>query len=115
MGVSIYYTCERNKPLTNEEHRKVTAIIDTYNQNFEWADIGETFYVYEREANDAVEVFQGSTKLPFSDDYEIVLQALSHWLQCLTDIRRAIADGAWHVHLDDTDAAWDDEAGWHMR
>ena len=55
------------------------------------------------------------TKLPFSDDYEIVLETLFHWLQCLTDIRRAIADGAWRVHLEDTDATWDDEAGWHMR
>lgn len=114
MGVSIYYTCVRNEPLTSAEQSQVAAIIDTYNDNFEWKDIGETFFVYEQDDNAAAEIFEGSTKLPLSDDVEAVLQTLFYWLQCLTEIRRAIAGGDWHVHLDDTDAIWDDEAGWQM-
>ncbi|WP_042476824.1 hypothetical protein [Bacillus ndiopicus] len=113
MSVSIYYTCERNKPLTNEEQEKVTAIVNEYNENFQWTDIGETFYVYEQ-VDEVNIIFQGSTKLPLVDDYEVVVQTLFYWLQCLTDIRRAISEGDWHVHLDDTDAIWDDEEGWHM-
>lgn len=113
MGVSIYYTCVRNEPLTDVEQSQAAAIIDTYNDKFEWKDIGETFFIYDREDNTS-EIFQGSTKLPLSDNFEAALEALSYWLKCLTDIRRVIDGGDWHVHLDDTDAIWDDEAGWQM-
>ncbi|MEK5231353.1 hypothetical protein MHB42_06210 [Lysinibacillus sp. FSL K6-0232] len=112
MGVSLYYTCIRNQPLTNEEQQKITDIVTTYNKNFQWSNIGETFYVYDADATDTI--FQGSTKLPLVDDYEATVQTLFYWLQCLTDIRRAIIGGDWHVHLDDTDAIWDDQEGWQM-
>lgn len=114
MSVSIYYTCERNEALTIEEQNKIHAIINDYNENFQWSDIAETFYVYEQGSDDSTIIFQGSTKLPLVDDYEVVVQTLFYWLQCLTEIRRAIAEGDWHVHLDDTDAIWDEEEGWQM-
>lgn len=34
-----------------------------------------------------------------------------HFMRC---IRRSISNGDWHVHLDDTDAIWDEETGWQM-
>ncbi|KOY82929.1 hypothetical protein I6G82_11960 [Lysinibacillus macroides] len=112
MSVSLYYTCVRNKPLTNEENKKITAIITTYNNNFQWSDIGETFYVYD--ADTTTTIFQGATKLPLVDDYEATVQTLFYWLQCLTEIRQVIVDGDWHVHLDDVEAIWAKENGWQM-
>ncbi|MFD2114247.1 hypothetical protein ACFSTH_14595 [Paenibacillus yanchengensis] len=114
MGVSIYYTCKRNFSLTNSEEQEITAIIDKYNTDFELKDIGETFYVYDYDQDEPTEIFTGSTKLPLSDNYEDTVHALYYWLTCLTDIRRSISNGDWHVHLEDTDAIWDEEAGWQM-
>ena len=114
MGVSVYYTCRRNYILTDSEGQEITAIIDKYNLGFKMKDIGETFCVYDYERDEPTVIFAGSTKLPFSDDFEDTLHALFYWLTCLTDIRRSISNGDWHVHLDDTDAIWDEETGWQM-
>ncbi len=114
MGVSVYYTCERTNSLSHEEQQQVNAIINQYNDNFELKEIGETFCVYERVDSEPTIIFEGSTKLPFSDDFEDMLTALFHWLSCLTEIRRVIPEGEWRVHLDDIDAIWDEEDGWQM-
>ncbi|MFD2330797.1 hypothetical protein ACFSR7_16210 [Cohnella sp. GCM10020058] len=114
MGVSVYYTCMRNHSLTNSEEQEITDIIDKYNAGFEMKDIGETFCVYDYDQDKPTVIFAGSTMLPFSDDFEDTLHALFYWLTCLTDIRRSISNGDWHVHLDDTDAIWDEETGWKM-
>ena len=41
------------------------------------------------------------------------MYTLEHWLQCLTEIRLAVTDAEWHVHLDDSDAVWIDDK-WQM-
>ncbi|MDG0795172.1 hypothetical protein OMP38_33360 [Cohnella ginsengisoli] len=114
MGVSVYYTCMRDHNLTDSEEQEITAIIDKYNEGFELKDMGETFYVYDYDQDKPTVIFAGSTKLPFSDNFEDTWHALFYWLNCLTDVRRSISNGDWHVHLDDTDAIWDEEAGWQM-
>ncbi|WP_342512132.1 hypothetical protein MKY34_16060 [Sporosarcina sp. FSL K6-1522] len=114
MGVSIYYTCERAQKLTSSEEQAITTIIDQYNAEFTLKDVGETFYIYDFDETEPTVIFSGSTKLPLSDDFEDTLDALLYWLACLTEIRRSIADGDWRVHLDDTDAIWDEESGWEM-
>lgn len=45
-SVSIYYTCERDYPLTEHEKQVITQIVDQYNEDFELKEIGETFTVY---------------------------------------------------------------------
>ena len=114
MGVSIYYSCERDHKLTSGEELALAAIIDKYNAEFELKDIGETFYVYDYDQAEPTVIFSGSTKLPFSDDFEDSIDALFYWLACLTEVRRSISDGDWHVHLDDTDVIWHEELGWQM-
>ena len=114
MGVSVYYTCMRNHNLTNSEEQQITAIIDEYNAGFERKDIGETFCVYDYDQDEPTVIFAGSTKLPLSDNFEDTLHVLFYLLTCLTDIRRSISNGDWHVHLDDTDAIWDEETGWRI-
>lgn len=114
MGISVYYTCMRDLNLTILENQEITAIIDRYNAGFEMKDIGETFCVYDYDQDESTVIFAGSTKLPITDDFEDTIHALIYWLNCLTDIRRSISNGDWHVHLDDTDAIWDEETGWQM-
>ncbi|KRG14781.1 hypothetical protein ACA30_10050 [Virgibacillus soli] len=113
MGVSIYYTCERNTPMSAEE-QQVNVIVAKYNDHFELKESGETFCVYERDDSEPAIIFEGATKLPFSEDIEDMLAALYYWLSCLTEIRRVIAGGEWHVHLDDLDAMWNEDEGWQM-
>ena len=114
MGVSIYYSCERDHNLTNSEEQEMLATINRYNTGFELKDIGETFFVYDYEQDQPTVIFDGSTKLPLSDNFEDSVYALFYWLDCLTEIRRSISGGDWHVHLDDNDVIWDEEAGWQM-
>ncbi len=70
MGISVYYTCMRDLNLTIIENQEITAIIDTYNAGFEMKDTGETFCVYDYDQDESTVIFAGSTKLPFSDDFE---------------------------------------------
>ncbi|MEK3905312.1 hypothetical protein [Paenibacillus sp. FSL R7-0179] len=114
MGISVYYTCTRNHNLTGSEKQEITAIIDKYNVDFEMKDIGETFHVYDYDQDEPTVIFAGATKLPLSDNFEDTFHALFYWLTCLTDIRRRISNGDWHVHLDDTDVIWNEGTGWHM-
>lgn len=114
MGVSVYYTCERDHIVTDNEAYEITAIINKYNDGFELNDIAESFFVYTYDLDQPTVIFEGSTKLPLTNNFEDSVYALFYWLDCLTDIRRTIFDGSWHVHLDGTEAAWDEEAGWYM-
>ena len=70
--------------------------------------------MYEFDASNQTEIFAGSTKLTMTDQFETLLNDLFYWLKCLTDIRRKVDGGEWHVHLDDSDAVWDDQLGWKM-
>ncbi|MCB5951052.1 hypothetical protein LI951_03130 [Enterococcus sp. BWT-B8] len=49
-------------------------------------------------------IFEGPAKLHLWNAFEDILSALFHWLECLTDIRRAASGGEWYVHRDDTGA-----------
>ncbi len=114
MGISVYYSCKRTKPFSKQEQQLVNTVIEKYNDSFRLKDFGESFCVYDSNEAEPVVIFEGSTKLPFSDDFEDMLDAMYHWLSCLTEIRRVVKEGEWHVHVDDTDAIWDDEGGWQM-
>lgn len=110
MSVSIYYTCKRAQPLTVTEQATSVAIIERYNTNFQWQEIAESFCVYENPTADTI--FEGATKLPFVDDYELIEATLAYWLACLTEIRQQIS-GNWQVHVDDIDVVWQDQR-WQM-
>lgn len=109
MSVSIYYRCKR-EPLTMQEQEQVTIIIEKYNQDFLWKEQAESFFVYDNLTGDTV--FEGATKLPLTEEYELIEATLAYWLACLTDIRHQIA-GEWQVHLDDIDAVWRNQQ-WQM-
>lgn len=114
MSVSIYYTCTRETKLSSTEQQEVTTMIDQFNADFKHQDIAESFYVYDYDEDEPTEIFTGSTKLPITDNFEDTIDTLYYWLDCLTNIRRSIAGGDWHVHMDEVDVEWDETEGWVM-
>jgi len=114
MGVSIYYTAERTTLLTEQEQENITLIIDKYNESFEHAEEAESFDLYAYDDSESEVILAGATKISASMDVESLVYTLGHWLECLTEIRLAVADADWHVHLDDSDAVWLDDM-WQMQ
>jgi hypothetical protein len=114
MGVSIYYTASRPQPLTPVERRAVDAIIARYPVEALIAELeiaeddysGEGFCVYDEDTEPGV-VFEGATKLPYTDD--AFSAALEYWCALLSQVRRLIKGATWNVHVDDYDVPWDEE------
>ena len=113
MGVSLYYTAERTTLLTEQEQEDITLIIDKYNDTFEYAEEAESFDLYAYDDSESEVILAGATKMPSSADIEVLMYSINHWLQCLTEVRLAVTDAEWHVHLDDSDAVWVDDK-WQM-
>ncbi|PNK60789.1 hypothetical protein [Psychrobacter sp. FDAARGOS_221] len=109
MGVSIYWTAERDTKLTENEQSQINTIISKYNNEFEYADEAETFTPYEYDTDEPTEIFSGSVKISAFDDVHAILHSIDYWLACLSEIRHVIDNASWHVHLDDSDAVWDGE------
>ena len=116
MSVSIYYTVKRKHPLTNEENLSIQKIISNNDvkeelehylktgQGYNW----ESFTIYPKDESGET-IFEGSTKLPDNSEDAITV-GLEHWLNTLTQIRRAIPDTVWYVHLDDLDIPWNSDS-----
>jgi hypothetical protein len=122
VGVSIYYTASRQQPLTSDECAAVDAIIARYPVEALIAKLGigedeyrgEGFCVYDEDTEPGV-VFEGATKLPFTDDDDVVWAALEHWCALLSEVRRVIEGATWEVHVDEAHVPWDEELqsyGW---
>ena len=113
MGVSIYYTAERTTALTQKEQIEIDSIIEQYNSSFKYTDDAESFDLYDYDDTEPDTIIAGATKMPSSMDIDVLMHTIEHWLQCLTEIRHAVADAEWHVHLDDSDALWINDQ-WQM-
>lgn len=111
MGISLYYTAERPAVITTEEQAAIDEIIDRFQADFPFPDSGESFYVYDYDADEPERIFYGATGLPM-DDTEDTIAACMHWAACLTEIRHVLHDAQWDVHLDDYDLTWNDDTGW---
>jgi len=113
MGTAIYYTAEREAILTEKEQEDITFIVDKYNESFKYIEEAESFDLYAYDDSESDVILAGATKLLSITDIEASTYSLSHWLQCLTEIRLVVGDAEWHVHVDDTDAVWVDDK-WQM-
>jgi hypothetical protein len=78
MSVSIYYSAERKSPLSAEENKKVSEIINEYSDSYPYKDTEEDFYLYEYDPSEPEVIFNGCTKLPLSDDFEPTIIAVMH-------------------------------------
>ena len=119
MSVSIYYTAKRSRPINAEEQAQIDRLVDSFSiddeleaylrtgKGLNW----ESFTIYDPASPSAPGViFEGATKLP-DNTADATWIGLDHWLDLLAQLRRALPDATWRVHVDDHDLAWDDAAG----
>ncbi|MEO3974943.1 hypothetical protein [Streptomyces sp. CAU 1734] len=111
MSVSLYYSAHRTAPLTEAESAAVTRIAAARTASFPYDD-EESLYVYEQRGDEPREVIAGSTKMPF--DPERVIPVIAHLLDSVSELRRAVPDAEWRVHMDDLDVPWNDAEGYTL-
>ncbi|WP_328902025.1 MULTISPECIES: hypothetical protein [unclassified Streptomyces] len=111
MSVSLYYTARRATPRTGAESAAVTRVVTARQTTFPYGD-EESLYVYDPGAAEPGTVLDGSTKMPF--DPGRLLPVVAHVLGSVTELRRALPDADWHVHMDDLDIEWDEAKGYEL-
>ena len=122
MGISIYYDARRKYPLTEEENKIVSDIINKYDKEKRFKK-GEDFCVYEYDTDEPETIFSGATGLPMStlnpmltvtDAEQFFFAACLYWAKCLTEIKDIVKDAEWSVNIDDTYLIWDEKEGWQL-
>ncbi|MFD0340739.1 hypothetical protein ACFVH0_19000 [Streptomyces sp. NPDC127117] len=111
MSVSIYYSARRAEPLTGAESAAVERVVAARAESFPYDD-EESLYLYGGDDDQDDEIFAGSTKLPV--DPGRWLPVTAHVLDSVTELRRAVGEAQWHVHLDDVDVPWDEREGYAL-
>ncbi|OMI39181.1 hypothetical protein [Streptomyces sparsogenes] len=111
MGVSLYYQARRSTPPTEAEATEVARIAAAHQASFPYED-EESLYLYGDDGRDPDEILAGSTKLPLAPDR--LLPVTTHVLASVTDLRRALPDAEWRVHIDDVDIPWDGDEGYAL-
>ncbi|GAA2368252.1 MULTISPECIES: hypothetical protein [Streptomyces] len=111
MGVSIYYQARRSTPPTEAETAEVARIAAAHQASFPYED-EESLYLYDHDGSDPDEILAGSTKLPLAPDR--LLPVTAHVLASVTELRRALPDAEWQVHIDDVDIPWDGDEGYAL-
>ncbi|NEC67635.1 hypothetical protein [Streptomyces sp. SID9727] len=111
MSVSLYYTARRATPLSGSESATVTRVVAERRASFPYED-EESLYLYDPGAAEPGTVLDGSTKMPF--DPGRLLPVVAHVLDSVTELRRALPDADWHVHMDDLDVEWDEAKGYEL-
>jgi hypothetical protein len=108
MSISIYYTARRPNALSQTEQKHVAEVVRKYTVERKesepgWPEIELSLYEPPLDTPDAV--LEGATKLP-DDTPEEAWEALQHWCEALSEIRRYLADAEWDVRVDDHDIPW---------
>ncbi|MFJ8924646.1 hypothetical protein ACIREK_34825 [Streptomyces sp. NPDC102415] len=109
MSVSLYYSATRAMPLTDAERAAVERIAAAHMESFPYED-EESLYLYDSDDSRPDEAVAGSTKMPF--DPGRVLVVLDHVLGSVSELRRALPEAEWRVHMDDLDVPWDETEGY---
>ena len=116
MGMSLYYTARRSRPLSDDESAAISQIETEYNAKSEQfvsngiGDFWESFSIYDAaDPSQPNVIFEGATGIPDSSE-EAIWAGLQHWCEAITQIRRKVVGAEWSVHMDDHDITWDDSA-----
>ncbi|WP_406454230.1 hypothetical protein OG782_24140 [Streptomyces sp. NBC_00876] len=109
MSVSLYYSAQRATPLTDAESAAVERIVAAHMASFPY-EYEESLYLYDRDADEPQKIVTGSTKMPF--DPGRLMPVIAHVLDSVTELRRALPDAEWRVHMDDLDVPWDETEGY---
>lgn len=110
MSVSLYYTVSRSTPFGEDERRALDAVMDEANATA--PEEAESFSFWQ-DVVDPQPTLTGSNIVIGDDPVEMML-FLQQLLTVVTSMRRAVPDGEWEVHLDDTDVPWDDAVGYTL-
>ncbi|MER5274724.1 hypothetical protein ABT025_03075 [Streptomyces sp. NPDC002809] len=111
MSVSLYYNAHRATPLTETESASVERVVAAHMASFPYAD-EESLYVWDPRSSEPEEIVAGSTKMPF--DPGRLMPVIAHVLDSVTELRRALPDARWRVHMDDLDVPWDEAEGYAL-
>ncbi|UED84489.1 hypothetical protein [Streptomyces profundus] len=111
MSVSLYYRATRATPPTPAEAAEVERVLAAREVSFPHAD-EESLFLYDSRRRAQEEILAGATKLP-SDPHRQP-QVIAHVLASLTQLRRALPDSGWHVHMDDLDIPWEEPHGYTL-
>lgn len=119
MSISIHYLAYRRHQLSTSERASIDELIRRYSvkeqiEEYQHSVEGlnwESFCVYDPNAPTKPGViFEGATRLP-DNSSEALWLGLQHWCRLLSEIRRALPDASWRVHVDDHDILWDQARG----
>ncbi|MFI6862580.1 hypothetical protein ACIBKZ_22250 [Streptomyces sp. NPDC050421] len=111
MSVSLYYNAHRATPLTEAESASVERVVAARTASFPYDD-EEGLYLYEGSASEPREIVAGSTKMPFDPGH--LMPVIAHVLDSVTELRRAVPDAEWRVHMDDLDVPWEEAEGYAL-
>lgn len=118
MSISIYYIARREEPLSPVEQAALGRICASYSIRDEVERYGQTrqghngedFCIYNRDnPTEPGIIFEGAKKLP-DNSGDALWELLQRWCKLLSEVRRAVLGADWHVHVDDHDILWDEEA-----
>ncbi|MFI9741103.1 hypothetical protein [Streptomyces sp. NPDC052494] len=111
MSVSLYYSARRTTPLTEAESASVARVVADHMASFPYDD-EESLDLYDPDASEPEEIIAGSTKMPFDPGH--LMPVIAHVLDSVTELRRAVPDAEWRVHMDDLDVPWDETEGYAL-
>ncbi|MFF8193457.1 hypothetical protein ACF05L_21955 [Streptomyces bobili] len=111
MSVSLYYNAHRTTSLTEAESASVARVVAAHMASFPYDD-EESLYVYDGHSAAPEEIVAGSTKMPL--DPGRLMPVIAHVLDSVTELRRAVPDAEWLVHMDDLDVPWDEAEGYAL-
>jgi hypothetical protein len=115
MSVSIYYTARRRCELSMAEQAGIARVIDRYSVKEQIEEYhrtgvgwnGEDLCLYAPPFDSPDVMIEGATKLPNTTE-DVFWDAVRHWCQALSEIRRVLPDAVWDVHVDDHEIPWDE-------
>jgi hypothetical protein len=117
LSISLYYTARRRESVSPSEQAAISDLIARYSidkeiESFQRTQKGpnwESFCIYDpTNPSESDVIFEGATKLPDKSE-EAIWTGLQHWCRLLSEIRRALPEASWHVHVDDHDLEWNSE------
>ncbi|MFH8577015.1 hypothetical protein [Streptomyces zaomyceticus] len=111
MSVSLYYSAHRTTPLTEAESASVAHVVAAHTASFPYDD-EENLYLYDRRPAGSHEIVAGATKMP--RDPGRLMPVIAHVLDSVTELRRAMPNAEWRVHMDDLDVPWDEAEGYAL-
>lgn len=111
MGVSLYYSLERDAPLSSQERARVEQVLARHDLD-RFADPltgGGPFGFFDAPSDGTA--LEGSASVPvdLGQPEQTAEAALAEWGRLLGEVRQVVDGGTWRVHLEDTAMVWVEE------